>query len=158
AVAASRAEAAALAERDEKEKAADETKAANEKLQLAYDQRLADQYDWDIRGLPLIWESGNAVEARRLLERQPEKLRNFEWHYWDRKTHAELQSTKLAFDVPTPRPTAEWTFSGDGKRLALVQWPEGRGVEQEQGEPKEPETLLTVWDVATQKVVRTHRF
>jgi serine/threonine protein kinase/WD40 repeat protein len=172
AVAAGRAKSAALAALDEKEKArlaeaeqraaavqaADETKATNERLRLAHDQQRADQYAWDMRGLPLIWESGNALEAKRLLERQPANLRGFEWHYWDRATHSELLSTKLSFEVPRRRPTAEWTFSGDGTRLALVQWPQGGGFAESQGESKEQEVIVTVWDVATRKVVRTHRF
>jgi hypothetical protein len=172
AVAASRAETVAIAERDEKERArvaeadqrakaenaVDETKAANKKLQRAYDQQRADQYAWDIRGLRLIWESGNVMEARRLLDKQPANLRNFEWHYWDLLTHSELLSVKLPFEAPNPRPTAQWMFSDDGARLALVQWPTGRGFADPKDELKDQEVILTVWDVATRNVVRTHRF
>src|SRR5262249_17871964 len=90
------------------------------------------------------------------LERQPANLRNFEWHFWDRQTHSELLSTKLTFEVPKPQPTPHWTFSGDGTRLALVQWLSGPGLEEPKGEPKDQEVILTVWDVARRNVVRTH--
>lgn len=172
AVAAGRAKAVAIAERDDKEKAlfaeaeqrelaekaATETKAANQKLQQAYDQQRADQYAWDIRSLPLVWESGNVSETKRLLARQPEMLRNFEWHYWDRKTNPEVFNANLLTDRGGARFGDMWIYSGDGRRLALSRFPTHLGFGESKEFDKSQESTLTVWDLTTQKVIFSHRF
>jgi serine/threonine protein kinase/WD40 repeat protein len=134
-----------------------ETNAAYAKYHAAQDQQRANQYAWDIRGLSLIWESGNTVEAKHLLERQPERLRGFEWRYWDNVLHSEILSTRLQAEQ-TQTSFPEWIFCGDGSHVALFQWPirglrEGRPEERQ-----EKKIILTVWELATQRVVRTHRF
>jgi len=135
----------------------DKTRAAlaeNERTQAIM---LRDQYAWDMRGLSLIWESGNAVEAKRLLERQPERLRGFEWRYWDNVTHSEILSTRLQAEQ-TQTSFPEWIFCGDGSHVALFQWPTRDPREGRPEAPKEKKIILTIWDLATQRVVRTHRF
>jgi serine/threonine protein kinase/WD40 repeat protein len=165
AVRATNAERATAAERDTAVRLSEqldtrlgEINAANARILAAQDQQRADQYIWDVRGLPLIWESGNAVEAKRLLERQPERLRGFEWRYWDNVMHSEVLSTRLQAEQPQTSFSPQWIFSGDGTRLALFQWPIRGLREGRPEEPKEQKIILTVWDLATQRVVRTHRF
>src|SRR5262249_30069297 len=101
-------------------------------------------------------EAGNVAEARRMLERQrprpgEDDLRGFEWHYWDRQTHAELSSVTLpitgvqgADRWPGPRIT-EWGFSGDGMRVAYFK-SDSFDMTAEIEKP-----TLQVGDVATRK-------
>jgi serine/threonine protein kinase/WD40 repeat protein len=154
---------AAIAAGKQVEDERDKTKTAFDRLTGLTAARRADQYAADMATLPVTWDAGNVAETRAMLDRQrpvgdERDLRNFEWYFWDRRTHAERMSVKLPFEGPNARPSGDWTFSGDGTRLALVQWPVGRGFGDPQSEPKELEAILTVWDVATQKIVRTHRF
>jgi WD40 repeat protein len=176
AVAASRAESAAVAERDDKEKAriaeaeqraeavkaADETKAANAKLQAAYDQQRVAQYAGDMQALPLTWEAGNTFEARQLLKQQDADLRGFEWHYWNRQMHTAVARGTLP-GLPEGRLSREsgsssspagftgsndWMFSGDGSRIACLTFSEGS--------TKSHERTLYVWDAATRKRLLSH--
>jgi serine/threonine protein kinase/WD40 repeat protein len=176
AVAASRAKTAALAERDEKEKAriaeaeqraaavkaANETKAANEKLRVAYDQQRVAQYAGDMQVLPLTWQAGNTFEARQLLEQQDADLRGFEWHYWNRQMHTAVASGtlpglpkgRLSRDSGSSSSPAgftgsnDWMFSGDGSRIACLTFSEGS--------TKPHERTLYVWDAATRKLLLPH--
>ena len=105
----------------------------------------AAQYALDLETLPLVWQAGNVDRAREMLNRHQKSLRGFEWHYWDRKVHAERRSLVLPGlldagheNSPTQR---DWAFSADGSRVALLQT-DGR---------RNPRMTLTVWDVATRK-------
>jgi serine/threonine protein kinase len=104
-----------------------EINAKNEEIGRNQAESRANQYAWDMQLLPLTWEAGNTGEVRRMLERQDRELRGFEWHYWNRQTHAEFSNVKLP-GVPespsTNRMTgsraANWMFSGDGSRIAYL--------------------------------------
>jgi serine/threonine protein kinase/WD40 repeat protein len=161
AIRATYAEDAAARERDAAlaagRKAADE----GEKTRAALTELRADQFAWDMQTLPLAWEAGHVTHARQLLERQlpqagKRDLRGFEWYFWDRQTHAELQSTRLApfpDALTSPRSTAildDWSLSGDGSRVALFM-----GRLPGAARPREHPTLR-VWDVASGKLLLTH--
>ena len=100
-----------------------------------------------------MWEAGNASAARQILENQRTNLRGFEWHYWDQQTHRERTSVQLP--VESRQGSAYWIFSGDGTRLARIQ-----RLADSFGRPvavnEKIAVVVTVFDVATQKVLRTH--
>src|SRR5262245_53006477 len=63
----------------------DRTKAANAQLEEQQRRQRAEQYSWDMLTLATVWEAGNVVQARHLLERHAPELRGFEWHFWNRQ-------------------------------------------------------------------------
>src|SRR5262245_39413189 len=154
AIRATEAETTAAEERDvavkAKEHAVEERDRANDELRqrlLAEEKEQATQYVLDIQTLPLVWTAGNFKRAREMLKRHDEKRRGFEWHYWDRKTHAErytvaLELPPLPQSPPGHTGHSEWVFSADGTRLALLQMPGGGG---------DVGAVLTVWDVASRR-------
>ena len=114
---------------------------------MAEEKERATQYALDFGTLPLVWNAGNFEQVRQMLNRHDEKLRGFEWYFWDRKTHAARNT--VALDLPpvpqsSPGHTAhsEWAFSADGTRLALLQMPGGGA---------KVGAALTVWDVPSRK-------
>jgi serine/threonine protein kinase/WD40 repeat protein len=137
-----------------------EIKSANEQIHRSQAQQRADQYAWDMQMLPLTWDAGNAGEARRMLERQGEKFRGFEWHYWNQQTHPEVESVRLpglpesrsmlGATGPNRARSDNWAVSGDGTRLAyLTEWVGTRA----KGDDK---LTLLVWDLATRKLLPPH--
>jgi serine/threonine protein kinase/WD40 repeat protein len=131
-----------------------ETKAALDKLGLAREEMRRAKYAGDMQALPLTWEAGNAAEARQILERQDADLRGFEWHYWNQQLHTERTTGKLQ-DLPEgllsrggPVGGGNWTFSGDGSRIACLTLSEVLS--------KPFEYTLWVWDAATRKRLLSH--
>jgi WD40 repeat protein len=107
-----------------------------------------------MQALPAIWEAGNVAEARKLLERQPVALRNFEWHYWYGQTHTEAAVFTLpdADDLVRTRGVGDagWAFGPDGSRVARVTRPISF-----QNRASGEHGTLKVWDVTTRKLLLT---
>jgi serine/threonine protein kinase/WD40 repeat protein len=130
---AAEAEAAALAERDDKEKARQAEAAERAAVQQQRDAARAAReelrrtlYGSNLNLLQAAWEANNTARVLELLDATrpgpgEEDLRGFEWHYWDRLCHAELRTVKLDFGPPSPRARGEFvTFSADGGRCAAL--------------------------------------
>jgi serine/threonine protein kinase/WD40 repeat protein len=156
AVRATRAEAAAAAERDDKEIArkdeAGQRKVAIEALRTAQTER--DKAEAASEGLRralyvsqanLIqnaWDLHDVGRVLGLLEQQrpgPDEtdLRGFEWHYFDRLCHADLRTLKLLDIVPRTVPGGgplAVAFSADGEHCATANpikvWNVASGVEE----------------------------
>ena len=74
------------------------------------------------------WEADGVARVRELLaEQRPgpgeRDLRGFEWHYWDRKAHAELAVGRPAPDFDRARDGGR-VLSPDGRRQA-THWNRG---------------------------------
>jgi hypothetical protein len=71
------------------------------------------------------WEEGRIGEVLRLLEREKAAspdLCGFEWHYWMRQCHGDLQTLKLPG-------LSDWaSFSADGTRLTSLELRDPKGV------------------------------
>jgi serine/threonine protein kinase/WD40 repeat protein len=133
AVRATRAEVAALAERDDRETARQAEAAARQAAQRERDDARAAReelrrtlYRSNLNLLQAAWEANNTSRVLELLEATrpgpgEEDLRGFEWHYWDRLCHAELRSIKLDFGPPSSRPRGSFVaFSPNGERCAAL--------------------------------------
>jgi serine/threonine protein kinase len=89
--------------------------------------------------IPPAWEADNLPRVRELLDAQipmngQRDLRGFEWHYWDRLCHAEVNVLRL------PEPFADTsiadpTFAQDGVHMAMLV-------------PREKSVELQVWDAS----------
>src|SRR5262249_54457525 len=81
-------------------------------------------------------------------------LRGFEWRYWDRQLNAARRSERLP-DVKGPVGT--WAVSRDGSRVARLSVPStsafGRRSPGQEGDGP----VLHVWDVASGKLLLSHR-
>ncbi len=106
---------------EQKGRADEQTDVAKSNARLANDRA----YISDLRLVQRAWEENQVGSVHELLEAQrPEKtggedLRNFEWYYWQRKSHNEL----LAFPAHTGVPGVTvvitgMAFSPDGRFLA----------------------------------------
>jgi serine/threonine protein kinase/WD40 repeat protein len=122
------------------------------KIREAQNQQEADQYVWDMQILPLAVEANNVTEVNRLLDRHAPRpgqadRRGFEWFYWDRQFHSEVETGRLP-DIGAPR--GFWFAGPDGRRVARFVTPR-----MDTDDTEAP--VLTVWDVTTRKVVLTHK-
>jgi eukaryotic-like serine/threonine-protein kinase len=134
-----------------------DAKAALAKLHDAQEKQQADQYVWDMQLLPLAFEANNIAELRRLLDRHvpaagQRDRRGFEWFYWYRQLHTDLRTERLPAAGKIP---GSWSTSPDGSRIGVLTIPGYGGGPWDT--PKDEAAVLTVWDVATRKVVLTHR-
>jgi WD40 repeat protein len=135
AVRATRAEATAVAERDEKERArtaeADERQratASEQKALDALDAARRNLYHASVALAHREWYANRADRAEELLDACPEDRRGWEWRYLKRLCRSDL----LTIRDPALRPTCVG-FSPDGRRLAVGSW----------------RKLAKVWDTAT---------
>jgi serine/threonine protein kinase/WD40 repeat protein len=97
-------------------------------------------YTAEMNQLQAAWEADNIPRVHELLEAQipaPGKrdLRGFEWHYWDRLSHAEAHVLKLPGPFSGDPPDAP-LLSRDGARVAALV-------------PKGGDLKLQVWEAAT---------
>src|SRR5262249_6840998 len=88
------------------------------------------------------WDANNFRRALDLLDKQrpgpgEDDLRGFEWHYWDRLSHQELRSARLA---GADAQLGHLVFSPDGTHGAAVVV----GADQET-------VQIKVWELATGK-------
>jgi serine/threonine protein kinase/WD40 repeat protein len=150
---AAEAEAVALFERDDKEKArqaeAAERAAAQRQrddARAARDELRRTLYRSNLSLLQTAWEANNTSRVLGLLEATrpgpgEEDLRGFEWHYWDRLCHAELRTLRFDLGSPSPRPSRGnfVAFSANGDRCAALALtdPAGKGA-----------VRVRVWDAA----------
>jgi serine/threonine protein kinase/WD40 repeat protein len=166
AVRATNAEGVALKDREAAtaagQKAADERDKANtalERLKSATAERRADQYAMTMMTLPIAWESGNATEARRLLDSlrpgpDEHDLRHFEWRYWERQMHAERSAVRLSVQPLSAdrgrsnSRSRHWIISEDGGRIAVLLHTKSAAGS--------PVMLVQVWDAATRKLLMNH--
>jgi WD40 repeat protein/serine/threonine protein kinase len=107
---------AARQQRDEAQRQSDVVQALNEKLQATQAELRGTLYAAHMNLAQQAWEGGATERVRELLELQRPKrgesdLRNFEWRYLYRLSHADLLTLKH------PAPVASVVFSPDGKRL-----------------------------------------
>ncbi len=96
-----------------------------EKQQLAIqnEEQKRKRYVSDMNLVHMAWDSGDIRRARDLinahrLEPGQTDLRGFEWHYWNRRIHAEIKNIKLT-DTIDPSGGLRATLSQDGKVLVL---------------------------------------
>ncbi len=129
---ATRAEAAALVDRDDKERARAAAVASERVAQDARDELRVALYKARANQIQTAWEANNLVLVRELLRQQrpgpgEPDLRGFEWHYFDRLAHAELRTWKLPGPLasvpalvgfPVRHPT--FAFSPEGSRYAAI--------------------------------------
>jgi WD40 repeat protein/serine/threonine protein kinase len=167
---ATRAEEQAILERDEAEKAREaeakqrgvavaERDAANDARNAAQDERNAANaaraemrrahYAVTMNLIPTAWEADNYGRVLELLDdlrpKAPDEtdLRGFEWHYWDRLSHAERRTLQ----PQGPGRVLSLSLSGDGSRMA-------GHVVVNNGETKTA-SFIKVWDTADGREVRS---
>jgi WD40 repeat protein len=145
------------------QKAADErdkATAALERLKRVTAERRAEQYAMTMTTLPIAWEAGNAVEARRLLDSlrpgpDEDDLRHFEWRYWERQMNAERSGVRLPVphlgsDSGRTSGSRVWVMSEDAGRVAVLLHTKSTAV------PPTNIMLVQVWDTATRKLLLSH--
>src|SRR5262249_24593604 len=94
------------------------------------------------------WDANDLVRVRELLRQQvpaegERDLRGFEWHFWDRRAHAE--QTTVAIPDLIPLASAGPSLSPDGTRVVgRARWGDGQGRSSRR---------VTVWDAATGKAL-----
>jgi serine/threonine protein kinase/WD40 repeat protein len=130
-------------ERDTVKRQRDEIRKVNEQLRLAQEELRSTLYGAQMNLVQVAWETDDVARVRELLEKlRPRQgqtdLRSFEWHYWNRLSHAELRTVELGSQSPSAP-----AFSPDGTRLAaIIQTPV----------PDKPisfHSAVRVWETAT---------
>jgi serine/threonine protein kinase/WD40 repeat protein len=163
AVRATRAEGDAVAKRDEAEKArqaevdqrqiadGERTRAQRERDEAKAARREARRalYTVAMNSIQTAWETHDVGRVLELLEetrpgKDEEDLRGFEWHYWNRLCHSELQTWHRGGNGEPGREAG--TFSPDGTRYAAL-------VRADDDKP----AVVKVWDTATGKEVGSFR-
>lgn len=150
---------AAVTARGIADRKTNEANAALSALQAAQEQRLDDQYVWDMQILPLAYEAGDVTQVNRILDRQiPTKAardrRAYEWHYWQRQINSSLEAATL----PVPeKGTQKWAFSPDGSRLARLD--ATLGPQKDASNVNVPGTYqLHVWDTVTREELLAQQY
>jgi serine/threonine protein kinase/WD40 repeat protein len=163
AIRATRAEEHAISQRDEADKArqaeADQRGIAVAERNQAQDERNAANlaraelrrtyYAATLNLIPTAWEADNYGRVLELLDdlrpKAPDEpdLRGFEWHYWDRLSHAERRTLQ----PQGPGRVLSLSLSGDGSRLA-------GHVVVNNGETKTA-SFVQVWDTADGRELRS---
>src|SRR5262245_2317556 len=125
-----------------------EARAASAKLRLARDELQTTLYTAQASLIQHAWDANDLVRVRDLLRQQvpaedERDLRGFEWHFWDRRAHAE----RITVSIPDLIPLASGgpSLSPDGARV--VGWARRR---EGQGQSSR---RVTVWDAATSKAL-----
>jgi serine/threonine protein kinase/WD40 repeat protein len=107
-------------ERDVAKRQRDKIRKVNEQLGLTQEELRSTLYAAQMNLVQNAWESDNLARVRDLLEQLRHRpgqtdLRGFEWHYWNRLSHAELRTIELGSqDLLAP------TFSPDRTRFAAL--------------------------------------
>ncbi len=149
------AEKEALFDRDAKEKAlvAQETERMEALKQRDAAEQAREQvrrtlYRADMNLLQLAWEGNNAARVHELLDATRPRtgesdLRGFEWYYWDRQTHAEIEKKSFPFGPATTLPRSNFAaINAQGTRCAVVTIPDPAKANQ---------MLVKVWNIADGK-------
>jgi WD40 repeat protein/tRNA A-37 threonylcarbamoyl transferase component Bud32 len=93
----------------------------NDRLEDAQEELRGTLYAAQMKLIQNAWEADNIARVRELLDQQrpqpgqKKELRGFEWHYWNRLSHAELRTVDLG-----ARTVRTMAFSRDGSRFAAV--------------------------------------
>ncbi len=108
-------------ERASAEKERDRVSALNVTIEKQTEQQRRMLYTSDMNLVQTAWEADNISRVLELLNAhrpQPGQtdLRGFEWHYWNRQCHSDIQTVKL----PAAPSFAPAIFSPDGSYLAGV--------------------------------------
>jgi hypothetical protein len=136
----------AVVAHDEAARERDDANRANGALRhLAAEQRRT-LYATSMNLAQAAWESGDSARTLELLRQWLPKpgeddLRGFEWYYWNRFAHQDLETLRMTrFD--------EVCFNGRGARLS----PDGRRVAAFTSDPAGA-TALKLWDADTGRVL-----
>jgi WD40 repeat protein len=126
----SRVEAVAAQEAEAQERKTAETSAqqareTGHQLRIAKDELLVNLYAARSNLIQAAWEARGVTRMRELLEEQKPKageqdFRGFEWHYWDRRAHAELTIGPAASEYERAR--VEWRVLSPDGRLQAISW------------------------------------
>jgi serine/threonine protein kinase/WD40 repeat protein len=107
------------------------------------------------------WDADNIGRVRELLEQSKPAagdidLRQFEWHYWDRQSHAELQTVDLGAEGQFLgfSADAKLYFTLSKSKLAWV--PGDGGFPPPDLENRDEKRNVSIWDTASGK--RIHNF
>jgi WD40 repeat protein/tRNA A-37 threonylcarbamoyl transferase component Bud32 len=95
-----------------------------EQLRLARNELEINLYGARANLIQASWEAHAVTRLRELLDEQKPRsgerdLRGFEWHYWDRRAHAELTVGPPASDYEKARVSTR-LLSPDGRRQAIL--------------------------------------
>src|SRR5262249_44920549 len=158
AIRATRAESVAEHDRDVAAAESDKAQRALASLELSQKETRATQYASDMQMMPLAWEAGSVLQALAMLGRQPHDLRGFEWHYWNRQTHAERDAFTMTIPpgIPDDPVSAQfrsvaWFISGDGHWVGHVASPR---YDQTQAQ----NNTLLIWNVPTRTLRQKFSF
>jgi eukaryotic-like serine/threonine-protein kinase len=118
--------------------------AANEQLRKTTADLRRALYASDMKLAQVAWEQTNVARVGELLEHHrprpgDDPLNGFEWHYWQRQTHAELRTLTRKGECNT------FVFNQDGTRLAM-----------NAGDVTKYEFRLQLWDTSANKAVFTN--
>jgi serine/threonine protein kinase/WD40 repeat protein len=154
----------------EAESERDKNAATLQKLQQAQEEQRRNQYAWDMQIMATAWDTGRIGQMQQLLDRHPEELRAFEWHYWNKQIHNERRKHKFENANPVAvsgsnfgpgRNTTQWVMNDLGTRVACV------SLEQQGEQQTDPNTkaapvptafFLDVYDTADGRRLCHHQF
>jgi WD40 repeat protein len=120
---------------------------ASEQLRAAQELLRRSMYAARMNMIQAAWEADNIARVHDLLLQQrpngdERDLRGFEWHYWNRLSHAELRTIELGPNVVA---CASAALSSDGSRFAAVVMSSGPDKKGSF------ETRLRMWETGTGK-------
>ncbi|MBI3411918.1 MAG: protein kinase [Planctomycetes bacterium] len=123
-------------ERTKVNKQRDEIARASEELSLAKDQLRHNLYATQTNLLQVSWDASNMRRFYEVLDKLRSKshddLRGFEWHYWDRLSHAELRVLEVGPTLAVSQDGRHIVTNGTRteKSIALKVWNVPAGKEQ----------------------------
>lgn len=123
-------------ERAKVNKQRDEIARASEELSLAKDQLRRNLYATQTNLLQVSWDAGNMRRFYEVLDKLGSKshddLRGFEWHYWDRLSHAALRVLEVGPTIAVSQDGRHIVTNAPRteKSIALKVWNVPAGKEQ----------------------------
>jgi len=145
-----------------------EIEGLNHRLEESLYETRRSLYAAQLNLIPGAWDANNISRIRELLRATrplpgQEDLRGFEWFYWNRQCHSDLQTAKLAKYSNAYLNVS--SFSANGGRFAATSLSSSRPAIPTRGAPPQqpdaptrPGVRLQVWDAASGQEVWSHRY